>query len=71
MPQHRASATFAPSKAPYTSVNGHMFSYVAKDGTVALRLPTATREAYLTKYDSALSAQYAVTQQEYVVVPPH
>ena len=24
---------------PYTSVNGHMFSFLGKDGGVALRLP--------------------------------
>jgi hypothetical protein len=32
---------------PYTSLNGHMFSYLSKDGKVALRLPPADREAFL------------------------
>ena len=28
---------------PYTSVNGHMFSYLSKTGKLALRLPTELR----------------------------
>ena len=28
---------------PYTSVNGHMFSYLTKGGKLALRLPAAER----------------------------
>src|SRR5262249_40361121 len=35
---------------PYTSVNGHMFSYLTKTGTLALRLPAEAREAFLAKY---------------------
>ena len=35
---------------PYTSLNGHMFSVLHKDGSVALRLPAAEREAFLKKY---------------------
>jgi hypothetical protein len=30
---------------PYTSVNGHMFSYLSKEGKLALRLPAEEREA--------------------------
>jgi len=54
---------------PYTSLNGHMFSALHKDGTVALRLPVGQREAFLTKYKTALAAHYGVVQPEYVVVP--
>jgi hypothetical protein len=54
---------------PYTSLNGHMFSYLTKDGTVALRLPTEEREAFLTKYKTSLCKAYGVVQKEYVVVP--
>ena len=28
---------------PYTSVNGHMFSFLTSEGTLALRLPQAER----------------------------
>jgi hypothetical protein len=35
---------------PYTSLNGHMFSYLSKSGELALRLPAGTRETFLRKY---------------------
>jgi hypothetical protein len=54
---------------PYTSVNGHMFSYLSKAGVLSLRLPAEAREAFLTKYKTTLSEQYGVVQKEYVVVP--
>ncbi len=54
---------------PYTSLNGHMFSALHKDGTVALRLPSPSREAFLAKYRTSLAAHYGVVQPEYVVVP--
>jgi hypothetical protein len=54
---------------PYTSLNGHMFSALHKDGTVALRLPSPNREAFLKKYKTTLAAHYGVVQPEYVVVP--
>jgi hypothetical protein len=54
---------------PYTSLNGHMFSALHKDGTVALRLPEPKRSAFLRKYGSTLAAHYGVVQPEYVVVP--
>ena len=54
---------------PYTSLNGHMFSVVHKDGSVALRLPSPEREKFLMKYKTALSSQYGSVQPEYVVVP--
>jgi hypothetical protein len=54
---------------PYTSVNGHMFSFLAKDGGVALRLPAEAREAFLTKYKTKLAEQYGAVMKEYVVVP--
>lgn len=54
---------------PYTSLNGHMFSALHKDGTVALRLPSPDREAFLRKYKTSLAAHYGVVQPEYVVVP--
>jgi hypothetical protein len=54
---------------PYTSVNGHMFSYLTKSGALALRLPEGEREAFLRKYETTLCEQYGVVQKEYVMVP--
>ena len=54
---------------PYTSMNGHMFSYLSKAGTLALRLPAEERDAFLVKYKTRLCEQYGVVQKEYVEVP--
>jgi hypothetical protein len=54
---------------PYTSLNGHMFSILTKDGYVALRLPTEEREAFLKRYKTKLCDQYGHVMPEYVVVP--
>jgi hypothetical protein len=54
---------------PYTSCNGHMFSYLSKEGALNLRLPAAEREAFLKKYKTRLCEAYGVVQPEYVVVP--
>jgi hypothetical protein len=47
---------------PYTSLNGHMFSYLGKDGRLALRLPTGEREVFLKKYNSKLCEAYGRVQ---------
>ena len=54
---------------PYTSLNGHMFSYLSKQGKLALRLPPAEREAFLKKYKAKLCEAYGIVQAEYVEVP--
>jgi hypothetical protein len=54
---------------PYTSVNGHMFSYLSKEGKLALRLPPAEREAFLKRYKAKLCEAYGRVQPEYVEVP--
>ena len=54
---------------PYTSLNGHMFSYLQKIGELALRLLTEEREVFLKKYKTKLCEAYGVVQKEYVVVP--
>jgi len=54
---------------PYTSLNGHMFSYLSKEGKLALRLPEREREAFLKKYKTRLCQAYGVVQPEYVEVP--
>jgi hypothetical protein len=54
---------------PYTSLNGHMFSYLGKTGELALRLPAGEREAFLKKYKTTLCNLYGIVQKEYVMVP--
>jgi hypothetical protein len=54
---------------PYTSLNGHMFSYLHPSGAMALRLPEPDREKFLKKYGTTLFETYGVVQKEYVRVP--
>jgi hypothetical protein len=54
---------------PYTSLNGHMFSYLHPSGSMALRLPKDEREKFLKKYGTTLFEAYGVVQKEYVTVP--
>jgi TfoX/Sxy family transcriptional regulator of competence genes len=54
---------------PYTSLNGHMFSLLTKEGHLALKLPDGEREAFLKKYQTQLVEQYGVVMKEYVSVP--
>ena len=54
---------------PYTSLNGHMFSYLSKQGRLQLRLPEAEREAFLKKYKTKLTEAYGKVQPEYVEIP--
>ena len=56
-------------KVPYTSHNGHMFSYMYSDGTVALRLPDEEIENFLKKYNTTLMKAYGIVQKEYAVIP--
>jgi hypothetical protein len=56
---------------PYTSLNGHMFSYLEKDGTVVLRLPAEARSAFIERYRSRLHQAHGIVQREYVDVPSH
>ncbi len=54
---------------PYTSVNGHMFSFLTKEGIMALRLPSPERESFLEKYKTKLCVQHGAVMKEYVEVP--
>jgi hypothetical protein len=54
---------------PYTSLNGHMYSYFSKDGFLALRLPENVRKEFLEKYNTTLVTAYGIVQKEYVTVP--
>ncbi len=54
---------------PYTSLNGHMFSYLDAAGTVALRLAEGDREAFIERHDARLQVAHGAVQREYVAVP--
>ena len=54
---------------PYTSRNGHMFSFLSKEGKLALRLPDEDREAFVAEYGTEPVVQYGAVMKEYVEVP--
>lgn len=54
---------------PYTSCNGHMFSFLDGDGVMSLRLPPNALEEFLKKYKTTLSEQHGRVMKEYAVVP--
>jgi hypothetical protein len=54
---------------PYTSLNGHMFSYLDQTGTMGLRLPMDEVDAFLKKYKASLFESYGVVKKDYVTVP--
>ena len=57
------------AKNPYTSRNGHMFSFLDGDGTMALRLSKELSEEFLSKYTSGPVMQYGSVMRGYVSVP--
>ena len=54
---------------PYTSVNGHMFTFLSAAGTLALRLPAERREEFLKHYETSLFVAHGAVLKEYVEVP--
>lgn len=54
---------------PYTSMNGNMYSFLIKTGTVALRLSAEDREAFMKKYRAKLAVSHNTVMKEYVAVP--
>jgi hypothetical protein len=54
---------------PFTSHNGNMFSFLTKEGKLALRLSKEDREAFVKKYGTGPVVQYGAVMKEYVEVP--
>lgn len=54
---------------PYTSLNGHMYTYLSKSGSLGIRLPKDDREAFLEKYSTTLYESHGAIMKEYVTVP--
>ena len=54
---------------PYTSYNGHMFSFLSPEGVLALRLSESDRVQFLKKYKTTLMEAQGTVMKEYVRVP--
>ncbi len=57
------------AKNPYTSRNGHMFSFLDADGSAALRLSTDLETEFRSQFASGPVEQYGRTMQGYSAVP--
>src|SRR5262245_37766533 len=54
---------------PYTSKNGHMFSFLDPAGNLGLRLPKEEREIFMERYSTRLCEAHGTILKEYVLVP--
>ena len=54
---------------PYTSVNGHMFSFLDKEGNLGLRLAKEELEKFLSDFKTTQMIQHGSLMKEYVKVP--
>ena len=54
---------------PYTSLNGHTFSFLSGTGTLAIRLPEGEREAFIDWYSTTLHESYGTVMKDWVTVP--
>ena len=54
---------------PYTSINGNMYSFIAKEGYVGIRLSTEDFNDFVEKYNAKQAVSYGSKMHEYVHVP--
>jgi len=54
---------------PYTSYNGHMFSFMDKNGKMGLRLSSKERDKFIEDFNSSLMEQHGRIMKEYVIIP--
>jgi len=54
---------------PYTSANGHMFSFLNKDGELGIRFSKEVQEKYIKDFDTAIFKSYGAVMRGYVLIP--
>ncbi len=54
---------------PYTSVNGHMYSHLSKEGEMGIRLSPDDLIDFITKYNTTHHMQHGRVMKEYATVP--
>ena len=54
---------------PYTSENGHMFTYLDQTGVLEIPLPKDVLEGFLKKYNTKLFESYGVVKKDWATVP--
>lgn len=54
---------------PYTSINGHMYSFLTDRGTLGLRLAEEDRMSFMVSFHAELMIQHNRVMKEFVEVP--
>ncbi|MBX2796582.1 MAG: TfoX/Sxy family protein [Myxococcales bacterium] len=67
--QSSSGAEVKGAKNPYTSRNGHMFSFLDATGAMALRLSSELTETFRADHESGDVQQHGATMRGYSSVP--
>ncbi len=54
---------------PYTSLNGHMFSFLSKEGVMGLRLSPTEITTFIARYKGTLMEQHGKVMKAFVEIP--
>ena len=57
------------AKSAYTSLNGHMFSFMTAEGALALRFSNGDQKAYMETFKTGPVIQYGAVMRGYVEIP--
>ena len=57
------------AKARYTSLNGHMFSFLTETGALALRFSSEEQEVFMEKHRAKPCIQHGSVMKGYALVP--
>ncbi|KAA3645552.1 MAG: hypothetical protein DWQ07_12500 [Chloroflexi bacterium] len=56
---------------PYTSANGHMFSFLNKDAEFGIRFSKEVQEKYIEEFDTTLFKSHGAVMRGYILIPDH
>ncbi len=54
---------------PYTSANGHMFSFINKDGDLGIRIGKESAASFVAKYQTQPFKSHGALMKGYVLIP--
>lgn len=54
---------------PYTSANGHMFSFFNKDNEIGFRFSKAVQEKYIEEFQTTVYKSHGSVLKGYVLIP--
>jgi hypothetical protein len=57
------------AKSDYTSLDGHMFSFMTQEGALALRFSDMDQKAYIDTFNTGPVIQYGAVMRGYVDIP--